>query len=205
MAEGASFDSEQGALLEAYYARYCQDPQSVPAGWRAFFSSLASDKAVSSTVPAAVSSTQASDYRARAYIEAVRARGHYLADLDPLSHRQRHVGEALEPAFYGLDVGDAKQLYDVGGFFGKAQLNAPDLVSLVEQAYGGTLALDYTHIDDGEQRAWLQGCVERAPSEDALSREEVLLVLEKLTEGELFEHFLQRNYPGSKRFSSGGC
>ena len=40
MAEGASFDSEQGALLEAYYARYCQDPQSVPAGWRAFFSSL---------------------------------------------------------------------------------------------------------------------------------------------------------------------
>jgi len=208
-----SLDLSQGSLLDSYYARYCRDPQSVSANWRAFFSSLATEVDGKQTTAdirdGQGRGEQGGDYRARAYIEAVRARGHYLADLDPLGRRQRHYGADLDPTCYGLDASDDSHLYDVGGFFGKSQLSARALVALVQQAYGGTLALDYTHIDDSAQRSWLQGCMEgvetSADAGEALSKEDARLALEKLTEGELFEHFLQRHYPGSKRFSLEGA
>jgi 2-oxoglutarate dehydrogenase E1 component len=58
------------------------------------------------------------------------------------------------------------------------------------------------HIQDPEQRKWIQDRVERPHAK--MDREEQLRVLRKLNEGEAFENFLQTKYVGQKRFSLEG-
>ena len=58
------------------------------------------------------------------------------------------------------------------------------------------------HLQDPEQRKWIQDQVERP--QEKMDREEQLRVLRKLNEAEAFESFLQTKYVGQKRFSLEG-
>ena len=58
------------------------------------------------------------------------------------------------------------------------------------------------HIQDPEQRTWIQDRVE-VPHERT-AREEQLRILHKLNEAEALESFLQTKYVGQKRFSLEG-
>src|SRR3954462_2580346 len=58
------------------------------------------------------------------------------------------------------------------------------------------------HIQDPEQRKWLQERIERPHTKPP--REEQLRILAKLNEAEAFETFLQTKYVGQKRFSLEG-
>lgn len=136
-------------------------------------------------------------------ISAYRNRGHYLADIDPLEYRQRsHPELALE--HHGLTLWDLDREFPVGSFggLGGKMLPLRDILAMLRDSYCRTVGVEYMHIDDDEQRAWIQERFERPFV--AWPREEHLRILDKLNEAEVFETFLQTKFVGQKRFSLEG-
>ncbi len=136
-------------------------------------------------------------------INSYRTRGHYMADIDPLEYRQRtHPELAIE--YHGLTLWDLDRRFpvgDLGGVTGR-DLTMRDILAVLRGSYCRTVGVEYMHISDNEQRAWIQERFERpfVP----WPREEHLRILDKLNEAEIFETFLQTKYVGQKRFSLEG-
>ncbi|HBF31051.1 MAG TPA: 2-oxoglutarate dehydrogenase E1 component, partial [Rhizobium sp.] len=129
--------------------------------------------------------------------------GHYMADIDPLEYRQRSHPE-LTLEFHGLTLWDLDREFPVGDFGSLGGQGRPlrDILAMLRDSYSRAIGVEYMHIDDEEQRAWIQEQFERpfVP----LPREEHLRILDKLNEAEVFETFLQTKFVGQKRFSLEG-
>ena len=79
-----------------------------------------------------------------------------------------------------------------------------EIVDLVRRTYCGTFALQYMHISDPEQSAWLKERIEGYGKEIKFTREGRKAILNKLVEAEGFEKFLHVKYMGTKRFGLDG-
>ena len=77
-----------------------------------------------------------------------------------------------------------------------------EILGILRDSYCRTTGIEYMHIQDPEQRRWIQERVERPHTKPP--REEQLRILAKLNEAEAFETFLQTKYVGQKRFSLEG-
>jgi 2-oxoglutarate dehydrogenase E1 component len=77
-----------------------------------------------------------------------------------------------------------------------------EILGVLRDSYCRTVGIEYMHIQDPEQRRWIQERVE-VPHSPA-SREQQLEILERLNAAEAFETFLQTKYVGHKRFSLEG-
>ncbi len=60
------------------------------------------------------------------------------------------------------------------------------------------------HIQDPEQKAWMQRRIEGAPWAGSLDADDKKTILQQLTEAEGFEAFCQKRYVGTKRFGLEG-
>jgi 2-oxoglutarate dehydrogenase E1 component len=139
--------------------------------------------------------------RVQELIHAFRVRGHLLADIDPLVYRQRKHPD-LDIANHGLTLWDLDREFATGGFGGRPFAKLRDILGILRDAYCRTSGIEYMHLQDPDQRKWIQDRVERpAPKID---RNEQLRILRKLNEAEAFETFLQTKYVGQKRFSLEG-
>ncbi|HSG37301.1 MAG TPA: 2-oxoglutarate dehydrogenase E1 component, partial [Paracoccaceae bacterium] len=72
------------------------------------------------------------------------------------------------------------------------------------RTYCGTFALQYMHISDPEQSAWLKERIEGFDKEIRFTREGRKAILNKMVEAEGFEKFLHVKYMGTKRFGLDG-
>ncbi|MDR1768858.1 MAG: multifunctional oxoglutarate decarboxylase/oxoglutarate dehydrogenase thiamine pyrophosphate-binding subunit/dihydrolipoyllysine-residue succinyltransferase subunit [Propionibacteriaceae bacterium] len=148
-------------------------------------------------------STKPREARMFSLIGAYRRFGHYQADIDPLEFRVRTHPE-LAAEFHGLTIWDLDREFPTGGLGGhQGTLSMRKILNILTQSYSRTIGLEYMHIADAEQRAWIQERFER--SYQSLPREEHLRILDKLNEAELFETFLQTKFVGQKRFSLEGA
>ncbi|MDR1118027.1 MAG: multifunctional oxoglutarate decarboxylase/oxoglutarate dehydrogenase thiamine pyrophosphate-binding subunit/dihydrolipoyllysine-residue succinyltransferase subunit, partial [Bifidobacteriaceae bacterium] len=134
-------------------------------------------------------------------IHGYRVRGHMAADIDPLAYRQRGH-EDLVLSSYGLSIWDMEREFRVDGFGGNETMKLADIIQLARDTYCGKIGVEYMHIEDPEQRRWLQERLEQAPA--PLGRAAQLRALMKLNEAEALEAFLQTKYVGAKRFSLEG-
>jgi 2-oxoglutarate dehydrogenase E1 component len=134
-------------------------------------------------------------------IHAYRVRGHLMADTDPLEYRQRRHPD-LDVRSHGLTLWDLDREYPTGGFGGRSRMKLREVLGVLRDSYCRTTGIEYMHIQDPAQRAWIQDRVERRYT--PLSREEHLRVLRQLNAAEAFETFLQTKYVGQKRFSLEG-
>ncbi|MFS2293403.1 MAG: multifunctional oxoglutarate decarboxylase/oxoglutarate dehydrogenase thiamine pyrophosphate-binding subunit/dihydrolipoyllysine-residue succinyltransferase subunit [Actinomadura sp.] len=139
--------------------------------------------------------------RVHELIHAYRVRGHLMADTDPLEYKQRRHPD-LDILKHGLTLWDLEREFATGGFGGKPTMKLRDILGVLRMAYCRTVGIEYMHIQDPEERAWIQERVE-IPHEKP-SREEQLHVLRRLNSAEAFETFLQTKYVGQKRFSLEG-
>jgi 2-oxoglutarate dehydrogenase E1 component len=69
-----------------------------------------------------------------------------------------------------------------------------DILGILRDSYCRTVGIEYMHIQDPDQRRWIQERVER-PHEKP-PREEQLRILAKLNQAEAFETFLQTKFVG---------
>lgn len=137
-------------------------------------------------------------------LHSYRSEGHLLADLDPIEYRMRSHPD-LELGNHGLSIWDLDRKFPVGHFAGVDNQNLPlrQILDLLRNAYCHTLAIEYMHIDDPEQRAWVQERIERPRT--PRPRDEHLRILDRLSEAEVLETFLQTKYVGQTRFSLEGA
>jgi 2-oxoglutarate dehydrogenase E1 component len=134
-------------------------------------------------------------------IHGYRVRGHMAADIDPLAYRQRGH-EDLVLSSYGLSIWDMEREFRVDGFGGHETMKLADIIHLARDTYCGKIGVEYMHIEDPAQRAWLQERLEHP--QPSLGREAQIRALRKLNEAEALETFLQTKYVGAKRFSLEG-
>ena len=139
--------------------------------------------------------------RVQEMIHAFRVRGHLLADIDPLEYHQRSHPD-LDIANHGLTLWDLDREFATGGFGGKPFAKLREILGVLRDAYCRTTGIEYMHLQNPEERKWIQDRVEKPHSK--MDREEQLRVLRKLNEAEAFETFLQTKYVGQKRFSLEG-
>lgn len=137
--------------------------------------------------------------RVEALVNAYRVRGHLIADVNPLDHRQRSHPD-LELGRHGLSLWDLDREFAIGG--GRP---APlrETLAVLHESYCRTVGVEYMHIADPVERGWIQAQVERPYAKPA--KPEQLRILGKLVEAEVFETFLQTKYVGQTRFSLEGA
>ncbi|UWP92789.1 2-oxoglutarate dehydrogenase E1 component [Aliiroseovarius crassostreae] len=142
--------------------------------------------------------------RALMIIRAYRIRGHLAADLDPLGMREATKHPELNPASYGFTEADMDRPIFIDNVLGLEIASMRQIVEIVKRTYCGTFALQYMHISDPEQAAWLKERIEGFDKEITFTREGRKAILNKLVEAEGFEKFLHVKYMGTKRFGLDG-
>ncbi|HEY9389304.1 MAG TPA: multifunctional oxoglutarate decarboxylase/oxoglutarate dehydrogenase thiamine pyrophosphate-binding subunit/dihydrolipoyllysine-residue succinyltransferase subunit [Mycobacteriales bacterium] len=135
-------------------------------------------------------------------INAYRTNGHLMADTDPLEFRLRNHDD-LDVTKHGLTLWDLDREFPVGGFAGQRVMKLRDVLGVLRDAYCRRVGVEYMHITDPEERAWLQARVEIGHKD--LSGEEQKHILGRLNAAEAFETFLQTKYVGQRRFSLEGA
>ena len=142
--------------------------------------------------------------RALMLIRAYRIRGHLVADLDPLGMRDHTTHPELDPKSYGFTDGDMDRPIFLDNVLGLQHASIRQIVEIVKRTYCGTFALQYMHISNPEEAAWLKERIEGYGKEIAFTREGRKAILNKLVEAEGFEKFLHVKYMGTKRFGLDG-
>ncbi len=143
--------------------------------------------------------------RAIMIIRAYRIRGHLAADLDPLGITETGTHPELDPASYGFTEADLDRPIFIDMVLGLEMATMRQIIEIVKRTYCGTFALQYMHISDPEQSAWLKERIEGYGKEIAFTREGRKAILNKLVEAEGYEKFLHVKYMGTKRFGLDGA
>jgi 2-oxoglutarate dehydrogenase E1 component len=163
----------------------------------------AAEKGVSLT-DAQVQRAVLDSIRAIMIIRAYRIRGHLAADLDPLGMTDRGNHPELDPASYGFTDADMDRPIFIDNVLGLEMASMRQIIDIVKRTYCGTFALQYMHISDPVQSAWLKERIEGYGKEIAFTREGRKAILNKLVEAEGYEKFLHVKYMGTKRFGLDG-
>ena len=137
-------------------------------------------------------------------IRAYRVRGHLIADLDPLGLKKPGIHPELDPETYGFDAASRDRKVFIDGVLGLEYATVNEILEIVQRTYCGTIGMQFMHISDPEEKAWLQERIEGPDKEISFSKEGRLAILQKMVEGEAFEQLLHKRYPGTKRFGLDG-
>ncbi|MAP95859.1 MAG: 2-oxoglutarate dehydrogenase E1 component [Ponticaulis sp.] len=142
--------------------------------------------------------------RAIMMIRAYRMRGHLAAELDPLRLNDRGEQPELDPETYGFspDMWDRPIYIDF--YLGMEYASVRQMVDVLKRTYCSTVGIEFMHISDPEEKSWLQERIEGPDKGVTFTREGKIAILKKLIEGEAFEQFLHKRYPGTKRFGLDG-
>lgn len=142
--------------------------------------------------------------RALMLIRSYRVRGHLQAKLDPLGLQAPARHPELDPASYGFTDADMDKPIFIDNVLGRETATLREIVDILHQTYCGPIGVEFMHIQDPEQKSWIQRRVEGAPWHSALNADEKRVVLQRLTEAEGFEAFCQKRYVTTKRFGLEG-
>lgn len=189
--------------IEGLYATWQQDPGGVPDEWNRFFTgfSLGSETSTVSATPGDnVLSLKQSAVQSLLY--RYRSIGHLLACTDPLSPCH-HEHPLLSLAEFGLDQNDLDTTFTTRRYM-KAHVTLRELLDTVRETYCREIGVEFMHMQNPAERQWLIDRMEPCHNRTSLNQGEKLAILEKLHQGTHFEAFLQRRFPGQKRFSLEG-
>jgi 2-oxoglutarate dehydrogenase E1 component len=142
--------------------------------------------------------------RAIQLVRAYRVIGHLAAELDPLKLAYRLPLPQLDPAFYGFHESDLDRPIYINGVLGLETATIRQVVALLTRTYCGRIGYEFMHINDPEQKDWLQRRIEGPDKEIAFTPEGKRAILYKLVEAEGFEKFCALRFVGTKRFGLDG-
>jgi 2-oxoglutarate dehydrogenase E1 component len=142
--------------------------------------------------------------RAIMLIRAYRMRGHLHAKLDPIGLAPRGDHEELHPQHYGFQESDWDRKIFLDNVLGMEFSTIREIVAILERTYCQTLGVEFMHISDPEEKAWIQERIEGKDKEISFTPEGRRAILNKLIEAEGFEKFLDLKYTGTKRFGLDG-
>jgi 2-oxoglutarate dehydrogenase E1 component len=202
------FAGVNAAYVLELYERFRQDPQSVdPSTRTAFESWTPTDPTAGDATPVAGASgtTLHVIVGAANLAESIRRYGHLAAHVDPLGSTP--IGDpSLSPRAHGITDDDLKQLPAavVGGLAAETSANAFEAIEKLRRVYCSTTGFDYAHVFVPEEREWLRNAAESGRFLPPMDEKHSTALLDRITQVEVFERFLQRTFPGKTRFSVEG-
>ena len=166
-------------------------------------------KAIAEKTPAAsptdVRAATLDSVRAIMMIRAFRIRGHLQANLDPLGLQPRNESAELDPANYGFAERDYDRPIFLDYVLGLETANLREILAILRRTYCGNVGVQYMHISDPMEKAWIQERIEGKDKEITFTPDGKKAILKKLIEAEGFERFLHKRFPGTKRFGLDGA
>ncbi len=228
---------DNALYIARIYVSYLENPSSVSLEWRHYFSSLKDketevlkdflgptwskradlpEERSSSTPPLEETKTSEDvqraildSIRAIMLIRAYRARGHMIADLNPLGKEEQEGYPELDPRTYGFTQEDYDRPIFIHDVLGLSYATLHEIIDRLRKTYCGTIGIEFLHIQDPERKLWLQ---KRVEGEGELGLGEPIYdvkwkkrILKELTAAEAFEEFLHIKYPAAKRFGLAGA
>ncbi|HYC94802.1 MAG TPA: 2-oxoglutarate dehydrogenase E1 component, partial [Sphingomicrobium sp.] len=142
--------------------------------------------------------------RAMMMIRTYRVRGHLAANLDPLGLTKRELPADLTPAYHGFSDADLDRKIHLGGVLGFQDASIRQILPVLQSTYCGPVGFEYMHINDLEERRFIQDRIEGAEETIRFTPEGKRSILEKVIHGEQWEKFLAKKYVGTKRFGLDG-
>jgi multifunctional 2-oxoglutarate metabolism enzyme len=145
-------------------------------------------------------------------INSYRVRGHLVANVNPLGTQPGYHPE-LDPSSYGLSIWDFDRPFLAGAVKAPSGAIASymqpyetlrEILDRLRTTYCASIGAEYMHIQDPEQKQWLQDRMEATQNRWPLETELRLRILHRLIQAEEFEHFLQTRFVGQKRFGLEG-
>jgi multifunctional 2-oxoglutarate metabolism enzyme len=143
------------------------------------------------------------EVRVQQLINMYRVRGHLNAHLDPLGAEPPTPFPELDLEYYGLSIWDLDRVFFCDGLAGREEATLQTILTLLRDAYCRTIGVEYMHIQDPAQKAWIQHHFEGV--DVTLNPEEQRRILDRLIAAEVFERFLHTRYVGQKRFGLEGA
>ncbi|KAL0107582.1 hypothetical protein PUN28_014709 [Cardiocondyla obscurior] len=240
-------NGSSSSYVEEMYNAWLQDPSSVHVSWDSFFRNSTAGaspgfayQAPPSLAPnynqvpigallplgggtqlgqAPVNEKIIDDHLAvQAIIRSYQARGHLVADLDPLGIMQTdliHTHYAARKGSpeqvlrqYMLEESDMDRVFKLPSttFIGGKEKSLPlrEILKRLEAAYCGHIGVEFMFINSLEQCNWIRQKME-TPGIMEITNDEKRLILARLTRATGFEAFLARKWSSEKRFGLEGC
>jgi len=206
--------------VESLYHEWKADPERVEPHWRQFFSGF--DLGVRRTVTDAahadrpktgtepppsrdgIDVAHTRQRRVDSLIYHYRDIGHLAANIDPLE-RPRPFPEQLTLESFALTDEDLTERFDPGQLPIDNPAPLSEIVRALEDTYCREIGVEYMHIQDRDQRRWLQKRMETVRNKPAFEKEHRLRVLKSLQRAAALENFLDKRYMGKKWFSLSGA
>lgn len=207
------------AYVEGLYEDYLSDPSSVPAEWRSLFDSLptvSSQPELShrviqdhflqlASMPKAAGSNAAPKQQAVTdLIQAYRSYGHLRANLDPLGMMKARTHPSLDPNYYHLTAADKNDSFSAGPYLAQQPLALSKIERILEDTYCGSIGIQYMHLANQEEIAWIQKYFETGHGRPQFQKEQKIKILKDLIAADGLERYLGTRYVGQKRFSLEG-
>jgi len=142
--------------------------------------------------------------RAIQLVRAYRVIGHLEANLDPLGLDKKKPHPQLQPSFYGFQEADLDKPIFIDGVMGLESATPRQMTDILKRTYCGNIGYEFMHINDPEQKDWLQRRIEGPDKNITFTREGKRAILNKLIEAEIFERFCGVKFVGTKRFGLDG-
>ena len=142
--------------------------------------------------------------RAVMMIRAYRARGHLEAKTDPLNLEKKEEHPELNPEFYGFTKNDYDRPIFIDNVLGIETASLRQILSTLKDTYCGSIGVEYLHIQDPEQKSWIQQRIENIRNQTDFTDKGKEAIYERLVDAESFERFLNKKYTGTKRFGLDG-
>ena len=215
-------------FVEALYADFLRDPESVSEDWRIYFQSSAQESTgaafrnqpqlgprlsgpglfqasdTAPSFPAMQTDIAALQDRADQMIRAYRVRGHLFARIDPLGQPPKGNISDLEPGFFGLKDEDLDRPISGISIGAHKSVTLRGMMETMQNTYCRSIGVQFMHIDNSGVRAWLTDRMEGSENTISLSRSQQLDILTRLTDATIFEEFIQKKFLGAKSFSLEG-
>jgi len=143
--------------------------------------------------------------RAIMMIRAYRMRGHLHANLDPLGIAEVNEDyDELSPEAYGFTEADLDRPIFIDHVLGLEYATVREMLDILKRTYCSTLGVEFMHISNPEEKAWIQERIEGPDKGIAFTKEGKKAIMSKLIEAEGFEQFIDVKYKGTKRFGLDG-
>ena len=110
----------------------------------------------------------------------------------------------LDPATYGFGERDMDRPIFINYVLGLESATLREIIEICQQTYCGSIGVEFMHIQEPEQKAWIQERIEGIRNRTEFTDLGKHTILQRLTESEIFERFLDKKYTGTKRFGLDG-
>jgi len=193
------------AYIDAQYIRWKDAPDALSRDWQFFFEGFERGRSSAPRqMPPAEDTHVLKQARVQNLIDRYRSLGHLLACLDPLTAcPSSHP--LLELPAVGLTPDDLKAVFFTPDFGDHTQAPLGDIVAALKETYCRTIGVEYMHLQDPDERRWLQERMEPTRNRPRIDTADRLRILTKLQQSVIFEQFLNRKYIGQTRFSLEGA